>query len=145
MIDQLPSVEEELERKAMDELSRILHSYDTGKITHREMNLMLDTLWACVSGLTSEDWREMIEAARQIEDDQVPLEFHCLRDTTVTYASLKRDDDSLVVVFHNHEGAVTRSTMHNFADEVIPAQAARDAMRMLITALTSKGFRPLCP
>ena len=143
MLDQLPTKEEELERKSMDELSRILHLYDIGRITHREMNLMLDTLWACVSGLTSEEWREFIEEARRIEDDRVPFEYHAIRKHPYTLISLHRSDESLSVIMRTSTGDIKRVRRIDLSDKVLPAKLARDRMKATIKEITSGGFKPL--
>lgn len=143
MIPELPTVEDELERKAMDELSRILHHYDTGRISYREMNLMLDTLWACVSGLTPEDWREMIEEARRIEDDRVPFEYHAVRLSPYSLVTLRRDDESVTIIIRNGTGGSQRKKHHDLSGEVLPAKLARNRMRAAIKELTNGGFQPL--
>ncbi|MGY2462286.1 hypothetical protein [Vreelandella sulfidaeris] len=143
MLPELPTVEDELERKAMDEMTRILHHYDTGRITHREMNLMLDTLWACVSGLAGEDWREMLEEARRIEDDRVPFEYHAIRKHPYTLVSIHRNDDSLSVIMRTATGDIKRERRIDLTDKVLPAKIARDRMKATIKEITDGGFEPL--
>lgn len=143
MKESLPTKEEELERKAMDELSRILHLYDTGRVTHREMNLMLDTLWACVAGLISEEWREFIEEARRVEDDRVPFEYHAIRKSPYTLISLHRSDESLSVIVRTSTGAIKQERHVDLSDRELPAKLARDRMKATIKEITNGGFEPL--
>ncbi|MFP3343917.1 hypothetical protein R0J87_15565 [Halomonas sp. SIMBA_159] len=143
MIEDLPTKEEELERKAMDELSRILNLYDIGRITHREMNLMLDTLWECMAGLTSEEWREFIQEARRLGDDRVPFEYHALRKHPYTLISLHRSDESLSVIMRTSTGDIKRVRRIDLSDKVLPAKLARDRMKATIKEITNGGFKPL--
>ncbi len=143
MFEDLPTKEEELERKAMDELIRILNLYDIGRITHREMNLMLDTLWECMAGLTSDEWRKFIEEARRVEDDRVPFEYHALRKHPYSLISLQRTDESLLIVMRTATGDVKRVKRVDLSNKTLPAQLARDRMKTLIQEITDGGFKPL--
>lgn len=143
MIEDLPTKEEELERKAMNELSRILNLYDIGRITHREMNLMLDTLWECMAGLASDEWREFIQEARRLEDDRVPFEHHALRQHPYCLISIKRTDESLTVAMRTSTGDISRAKRLDLSGKTLSAQLARDRMKTLIQEITDGGFKPL--
>lgn len=139
----IPTVEEELERKAMNELSRILHLFETSRITHREMNLMLDTLWNCVSGLTGEDWREMIEMARQVENDQSAWRYVGIEPTKLMLAVAWRNEEALEVVIRDRHMNVAKRLHKNFADEERASVQTRQTWEKTLAALSDKGFRPL--
>ncbi|KJZ17380.1 hypothetical protein TW86_03750 [Halomonas sp. S2151] len=139
----IPTVEEELERKAMNELSRILHLFETGRITHREMNLMLDTLWNCVSGLTGEDWREMIEMARQVEDDQPSWRYVGIEPDQLRLAVAWRSEEALELVLRDRHMNIVKRLHKNFADEERASVKTQQTWAKTLAALSDKGFRPL--
>lgn len=140
MQHEIPTLTEELERKSMDELSRILHLFETGRITHREMNLMLDTLWACVSGLASEDWRLLIEEARQLNNDQKGWRYVAFNPKTRHFVIAWREEERFEVVIRDDNWKVTKQINKAFEDEEMASTKTLKAWNAVIEALNHKGF-----
>lgn len=138
MLDQLPTKEEELERKAMNELSRILHLYESGRVSHREMCLMLDTLWACFSGLADESWREMIEEMRRLPADSnwTHIGIHPDKQLLV---HVRRDEETLSATFFK-SGKLAKKINNDFSLEVNSSKLTSDKHNALIADLAVKGF-----
>jgi len=140
MMDQLPSAEEELGRKAMDELSRIIHLYEVGRITHREMNLMLDTLWECVSGLTDSDWRELIEEARRIPNEDTHWKLFGQHPNRNVFVYLRREEEAFYATFFNKSWQVIKEVNQDFSLNENAAKATTAKYKALVVDLTTKGF-----
>lgn len=139
----IPTLTEELERKSMDELSRILHLFETGRITHREMNLMLDTLWACVSGLASEDWRSLIEEARQLKNGHKDWRYVAFNPKTRQFVTAWREEERFEVVIRDDSWKVTKQINKAFEDEEMASTKTLKAWNAVIDALNHKGFSEL--
>jgi len=140
MIQEIPTPEEELDRKSMDELGRILHLFESGRITHREMNLMLDTLWACISGLTSEDWRVLIEEARQVEDDQRDWRYVAFQPESRQFVVAWREEEEFEVVIRDDSWRIIKQINKVFGEEEMASVENLRAWNAVIDALTKKGF-----
>lgn len=142
---EIPTNEEELDRKSMTELSRIVHLYETHQISHREMNLMLDTLWACVSGLISEEWREMIEAARKVENDQAPWHLTLLKAANRTggigqFVRADRDEEVIDLRFYTGDGHLIKHNVLPYRDRDVPSVAVSQDFQKLLQHFTDKGY-----
>lgn len=140
MIHEIPTPEEELDRKSMDELGRILHLFESGRITHREMNLMLDTLWACISGLTSEDWRLLIEEARRVDDDQKDWRYVAFQPESRHFVVAWREEEEFEVVIRDDSWKITKQINKVFGEEEMASVENLRAWNAVIDALNKKGF-----
>lgn len=61
--NELPSIEEELNRKAFEELENLVNRHELGKITDAEYSASINTLFAVCSGLVEREFFELITAA----------------------------------------------------------------------------------
>lgn len=141
MLTEIPSIEDELERKAMEELSRIIHLYESGRITHREMGLMLDTLWSCVSGLAGEGWRELIEEARRVPNEDTDWRlfgFHPEKELVVF--ARRSEEDFTVTIFRKRDWQVVKDIHKDHSLEEQPSVIVTREYKALIKELVSKSF-----
>jgi len=143
---EIPTKAEELDRKSMTELSRIVHLYETHQITHREMNLMLDTLWSCVSGLVSEEWREMIEAARRVANTQAPWNLVMMRPAAKPgglglFVLAKRGQEEIDMSIYAGDGKLMQKSHLPFTDREVPSVATSENFERLQKSLTDKGYQ----
>ncbi len=66
----LPTIEEELYRKAVNELERLLICKQDGRLTNAQFSSSIDTMFAMVSGLVEGDFLSLVtEASDEIVKD----------------------------------------------------------------------------
>lgn len=63
--DTWPTFSEELTRKSAGTLDKWMSMYDRGKISARELFILVDGLWDAVSGLVETDFLRTLEAIHQ--------------------------------------------------------------------------------
>lgn len=63
MSDLVPTVKEELDRKSLEAIERLILQHRHGEISDEAYSVGLDTLFLTVSGIVSEDFIEIITAA----------------------------------------------------------------------------------
>lgn len=61
----LPTIEDEVTRKALGEVRKLIEDYNCKRISKRELQLCLDSVWNAVSGCTRETFHEVIAATSQ--------------------------------------------------------------------------------
>lgn len=62
---ELPTIDEELERKTFAELENLVNRRELGKITNAEYKASINTLFAICSGLVGKDFFKIISAASE--------------------------------------------------------------------------------
>lgn len=60
---ELPTIKEELDRKSLDAIERLILKHRSGEISDEAYSVALDVLFQTVSGLVSEDFIQMITLA----------------------------------------------------------------------------------
>lgn len=76
-----PSFKEEIERKTLEELQRLMFDYEKAKLSRSEAAQCLRTLWNAVSGLIERETMELI--ARGIKDVETKVLATPFDDVTV--------------------------------------------------------------
>jgi len=93
----IPDVREELERKTLDELVRLTHCVQEGRLEEGEFSLIAKSMWAITSGLVPTESAELVAQAA----DEYPIpthKAHFLKDGTVyTFAWNPEKDDYVLV------------------------------------------------
>lgn len=82
-----PVIAEEIERKAVEEIERLVHSRSIGKITQDQYEACVVTLWNAVSGLVSRETMNLLTLSQDLKDG------HGARSTVVL-----RDGKKMIVV-----------------------------------------------
>jgi hypothetical protein len=138
-----PTIVEELERKALEQIERLMRHLEQGKINANQYAAGMDTIFHVINGLVSES---IILALNTV-------------DTTVEYVesrSFWRKKDGHVVAYHRHDhGEKLRIVLYRpgqapyviprvFKEATIPSQAAKQAMSMSIdTLLNQDGYQEI--
>lgn len=137
----MPTLQEELDRKTLDAIERLIADYDNGTIAHRELRLATRTLFDAVSGLVNPGIIHLIS-----EIDKLPAEgrasvvrrFAKGDKLAVIERSLSRPTISLTTV------DIVPGTYHlaqkSFSDEVGAFRASHDHFEQTCAKLIGKGF-----
>lgn len=64
------SLQEEVNRKAIDALENIINQFENKEINNREAYLMTTTLWIALSGLATNNFFELIREANVLFVDE---------------------------------------------------------------------------
>lgn len=58
---EVPVLAEELKRKVIDAMLKLVHDYQTGKATEAQTKYAMDIMWLAVAGLVDDDFRTIQE------------------------------------------------------------------------------------
>jgi hypothetical protein len=141
---EVPVLADELKRKVMDSVIRVVSDFQLGKVTEAQAKYAMDMLWLGVAGLVDDDFRLIMERF----------------DETLSYHHDKRGKDQSygpIEYFNNGKGKVAlavaapdKSEMHvyvfsetpkihhyDFSDEAVPSQKRLQMMDKLRTVFNS--------
>jgi hypothetical protein len=75
----IPSVSQEIERKALEQLEVLVRQHEHGQIADNQLRTAIDTLFAVTSGIVPEDVRELLEQTAALCDNaSIDLENHIM-------------------------------------------------------------------
>lgn len=141
---ELPSPEHELTRKCLDEVARLFADHQAAKLSKRELELCLASIWNCTGGLTTRGFFDVVTAASQ-EITSMPA------DEPST--SFMVDGDRLVIVHWQagmpevRIGAFTSKglsfTSKPFDEELRPEEAAARFCANTRHLLIKQGLQPV--
>lgn len=137
----LPTIQEEINRKAFETLQKLVNDFNLGKISRSQYKYGVDIAWSFTSGLVDEEMRLMFE---QLGKETISIS---LSEKTV-FRHLKSGIDILVidsksgaVVFKRmHQGSPDKVDFFDFREEPNPYLAAKQKIEQMRDALIAKGF-----
>lgn len=145
---ELPTIQEELSRKAIDTLEELLRKEKQGKINKAQLDVALDTLFSTVSGMVDEEFIDLITLA----SDEVKSHDQSYIDRRL----FVNEDDRLVVVCHpinssavtlltdpHYDGLWAKVVEKDFSESAIPEEAAKKHAERIVRNLKLKGFKEL--
>lgn len=137
----IPTIQEEINRKAFETLQKIVNDFNLGKISKSQYRYAVDIAWSALSGLFDDEMRMMFE---QLSRDTQSVS---LSEKTV-FRHLKSGIDILLI--DSKTGAVVFKRLHkdlpdkvdffDFREEPNPYLAAKQKIEQMRDSLISKGF-----
>lgn len=141
---------DELNRKALDTLERIIVDYQTGIISVEQARSSLQTLFQAVSGLISDDLFDMIsEASKEFADKAGEATARRLFTSDKSLLCLEYTFGEPVVKLHSLDwespvhGGWTKTAVMNFAEEANPYEVARGRFDGYIESFARLGYKEL--
>ena len=129
-----PSIRDELDRKALENLQFLVHSLDTAQITKAQYDLASFVLWNVTAGLVCNDVSEAISAAKP----EQPSEFW-------TTGVLTKDKHVVAVSYSNRGRlrvvAQADVKIIDYKDEVQPCLNAKKGFVATIQSLSNNGYK----
>lgn len=138
----MPTLQEELDRKALNALEGLLQRYDDGLLTQRDLRLATWTLFETVSGLVDHGIIDLISKVANLPSDIEPVVVRQL----VHGNKLVLINRSLVdasVTMTGYETSPAGQFAHkqrSFAGEMHPNQLAMQYENGVVEKLVAKGF-----
>lgn len=144
-LSEIPSLRDEIDRKAFEQLERLAGQLETGRINDAQFDTGVQSVWNCVSGLASE-W--VIQTISEVKDAKKGEAFQDRR------LFLKKTDTgfSLAILARQLGGGEVRllsvpatKTPGKFdcSDDPNPSACALQQQNKLTQALLTKGYRQL--
>lgn len=138
-MSQLPTLKEELDRKAFETIDWLATSFDQGKLTNAQYAAGLEALFMAVSGLCDDEIVDLITTASGIAGAPLALDKrHFIKgDTLVSLTRAGGQEEYHLAVRKN--GVVTSSQVKTFDS----AKAAQEAARQCADKLLAMGYAEL--
>ena len=134
----LPSLQEELDRKAFQTMEWLTNACDKAKISEAQFSTGVDALFMATSGLVDSDILTLVSQATEIAGKATTgVRRHFVKDGTIVTLAWAWDD-AQVTVTKRQNGA--RQKQQVSADS--PAQA-RGRFNTMAQALLARGFEEL--
>jgi hypothetical protein len=141
----VPTVREELERKSLEELQRLVLALQHGKLSQAQFNEALQTLWMTTAGLVKNDISALIAKTRnELEKrrEKVTRAFASKDGETFVVVSWIPSEGELAVTRHA-DGKVVTVPWTAPADSTIPTLDARNHFQNICESLSGTGFTQL--
>lgn len=143
MSEQLPSIANELERKTLDQLERLMRFYEQGKISKAQFASSVDTMYQIVAGLIPEPVLLALESF-DIKPDNSTFDtsrFFWKRQTGEAYAVRRHTQGECLSIAHMVPGKLVTKADMLFANSIVPSLAASLKQDKLAAALIDKGYQ----
>lgn len=135
----LPTLKEELDRKALATIEDLLHLHSVAKISDAQLSTGIDALFKATSGLADEQILHIItEASKLLPMASQTLRYAYLKGAGVVALNWIVGDDKVTMVAYKG-GAVVETKTHD-ADSALEAKKYLQKTRK---ALTARGYQLL--
>lgn len=145
-MNDLPTIEQELTRKALVQVERLFGDYKCKRISRRELELCLDSVWNVCSGLTQESFHEVITAAsmelRQLPQDGAEFTFFMGKDR-IMFAQWKPGNERVVVRVIPTSMRPGKAVIFDRAQEERPTIEAHKALAAITNKALLSGMKIL--
>lgn len=128
----IATIQEELERKTLEELERIVHGTATGRMTPTEGAASMQTVWQLVAGLVPRETMELISAVKL--PPKSPIDNHVVLVKGATLMYLARL--GITVSVTKVQDGTSETKLMKFDDET----AALKALSHLLKRSKERGF-----
>jgi hypothetical protein len=140
----VPTLKDELERKTLDELQRLVLALEHGKVSQGYYNAAVESLWMTTAGLVSKDIMNLIDASKR----------QLVKPAPVREAFVTADEKSMVIVTwmpatgdlcvtRHADGKLTVAPWSAPKDAVIPSLDASKHFHNIVDSLTKMGMKKL--
>ena len=131
----LPSLQDELNRKAFQSMEWLTNAFDKGKVSEAQFSTGVDVLFMATSGLVDGEILTLVTQASTLAR-QVPEQVrrHFIMDGTIISLTW-RVDDAMVTIVKRQNGLRNEQVL----ETATPAQA-RDRVQTLAQRLLARGF-----
>lgn len=143
-LSEVPSLRDEIDRKAFEQLERLAGQLETGRINAAQFDCGVQTVWNCVSGLASEF---IIQTISEIKDSRKEVS-HLDRRFFVSFIAGKWE--TLILTRGLAGSNLTlrsippgRKTNWDFAECANPPFEALKKQNHVAEMLVGKGFRQI--
>lgn len=133
----IPTLQEELNRKAFRSVDWLFTSLDNGKLTPEQFSAGIDALFMAVSGLVDEDVVDLITAADKMAKKGIFKRIFVQGANTIVLSCVA--GASSFVIASYHEG-------RSYSERIKECDSSRKAMEMFETyarGLAAKGYMEL--
>lgn len=140
----LPTVEEELDRKAIETLEQLLLRRQQGKITEAQFDVGLDALFSVAAGLVRDDFAELISlAGNEIDrnDSSFIQRRVFVKGGSILYINSNLDSETVIVKRCVAEGWTT--VVKRFDDKPIAAVAIKQYVDFVAKGMIGKGYEEI--
>ena len=147
MAHRLPTLEEELNRKAWETLDDLLRRHDQGKITQAQFDLALDVLFNALSGLVDREFVKVLSGTAEVfkhRDGSYSIR-ELLVSPTGELAMVEREvgEEGFTIKMGLSGGAWSRVVKKSFNEALAPSKAAQEGMARVVDQLIERGFKRL--
>lgn len=135
----LPTIKEELDRKAFETCEWLFNSLDKGKLTPAQFSTGIDALFMAVNGLTAEAVCDLMTAADgEAQKEQATVRYTLLKGDVVVAMTWAVGDETVAIVTYRKGVEFNRqSKTYDTAKE------ARDAAAKAADKLVGMGYTKL--
>lgn len=140
---EVPTLKEEIDRKAIETIESVLRARVNGSITEQQYSYAVDLIWSLFSGIAGNDFTGILEQMDSQKKEKIFV-------TQMVFAK----NGSTVVVRNLHNGMVITTTLKNgnnvpsqnlkdFRDEIGGTKKALQTFEEICKSLTRMGFTKL--
>lgn len=143
-IEELPTLKQELQRKAFDQLERLVMQLDRGEINMAQFDTGVKSVWHCVSGLVDQNLIETIEEVkRHAKIDTSFIDSRILmKENRIAFLLRKIGGNAVSLKIEGAENPYDPYTASfNFGDELIPAKSAKEQQEQLTKKFLDNGWK----
>lgn len=139
---QMPTFEDEFERKLLEASYQLQAKYQGGKISKHAYQHALEALNTTARGLCQEPYILWLDHERSMVGfaDDVETVAMYKEDGPMVVMTKERSGDHIRVINHRAAGDTLIKDL-TFESEVVPSEAARKQIKALIVGLIKKGYR----
>jgi hypothetical protein len=139
-IEAHPSIKDELQRKAFEQLERLALQLDRGEISAAQFDTGVMSVWHCVSGLVD---KNLIDTISEIKDHKGSgydfLDSRAfVRGNDTVFVYRKRGGGTVVV---KAEATELADQVLDHRDEISPSLAAKNKQDQLTQGLINRGWK----
>lgn len=140
----VPTLKDEIERKALTTLEKICLDQHNGRITEAQYAYGLDVLWSAVAGLAGADFTTVMSIAKDGRKDASRYTRAYFRARSGAIAKLTNLHDGRVMLDTIAPDGLSRtSKTFDFQNEIGSLKVAQDRFLQLEDVLFNKGFEPI--
>lgn len=140
----LPAVEDELDRKAIETLEMLLLKRDQGKITEAQFDTGLDILFSVAGGIVREDFAELIsQAAEDINRSDPSFEQRRLFAIEGSIFYMRVNVDQARLKLSRFAGGKWTDVVKDYSDHTVPEKALKKQVAFVSNNMTDKGYEEI--
>jgi len=138
----MPSLQEELNRKSLDAIQRIIEDYDDGMITALELKTATRALFDAVAGLVDRGIIDIMSEVAKLRIEGKPVVVRrFVHENKLAVIERSLLDPSVVsTAYETNPGAHFSHRERSFNDELHPHRHAQDYFNGVCDKLIEKGF-----
>jgi len=143
-MSEVPTLQQEVDRKALEALEMIATDRHLGKITEAQYSYALTVLWASCAGIAGSDFTIMMEVAQDARKDGSFYTREFYRNEKGDIAKVTNYHDGRVrVELSMHDGLHKSEKMHDMREEPGCIALAKTKFQTLCDNLIAKGFNEI--